>query len=78
MDGFSTIPRAWGKVLSFGRSQCDKQKNKQPSLIDKFLATYFYHIQKFQIEGTIYFCFQSLPFKAKSITQLNQVNHAKL
>jgi hypothetical protein len=78
MDGFLTIPRAWEKVLSFGRSQCDKQKSKQASLIDKFLATYFYHIRKFQFEGTIYFCFQTLPFKAKSITQLNQVIHAKL
>jgi hypothetical protein len=75
---FLTIPRAWGKVLSFGRSQQDKKTNKQPSLIDKFLATYFYHIWNLKFESTIYFLFQTLSFKAKSVAQLNQVIHAKL
>ncbi len=42
------------------------------------MATYFYHIWKFQFESTIYFWFQTLSFKAKSVAQLNQVIHAKL
>jgi hypothetical protein len=78
MDGFSTIPRPWENVLSFGRYQCDKQ-NKQTTLFNKqILGHIFLPIQKFQFEGTLYFCFQTLPFKAKSITQLNQVDCAKL